>query len=291
MKTLKKETQLLKKKLKSSYFTTIVSLSLVLFVIGLLGLLILNAGKLSTYVKENIGFTIMLKNSVSQKKITQIQTDLNAEHYVKETKYISKEKAARDLREELGENFVEFLGYNPLLASIDVKLYEEYSNIDSIDFIKNALEKRPEIKEIFFQESVIELVNKNLAKMGFVIFIFSLLLSLIAIALMNNTVRLSIYSKRFNINTMKLVGATNVFITRPFIYKSILHGIIAGFVAIFLLAFLIYFAPEELTALVALNDVGSLFFIILLLGITINATTTFLAVRKFLYLDVDELYF
>lgn len=288
---LKKEAQILHKKLKSSYFTTIVSLSLVLFVIGLLGLLILNAGKLSSHVKENIGFSIMIKNNIEEAEITKIRQELDAEKYVKETKYVSKEQAAKELREELGENFVEFLGYNPLLASIDVKVYEEYSNIDSIKRIKNTIEKRPEVKEVFFQESVIDLVNKNLAKIGVVIFVFSLLLSLIAVALMNNTVRLSIYSKRFNINTLKLIGATNGFISKPFLLKSVLHGIIAGFTAMFLLSFLIYFAPAELTALASLNDVGSLFFIVLILGILINALTTYFAVRKYLRLDIDEMYF
>jgi len=291
MKSLKKEAQLLKRKLKNSYFTSIVSLSLVLFVIGMLGLLILNAAKLSTHVKENIGFSIMLKNETKQQEINQLQEYLNEQNYVKQTSYISKEKAAQELREELGENFVEFLGYNPLLASIDVKVYEEYSNIESILKIKNALEKRSEVKEVFFQESVIDLVNKNLAKMGVVIFIFSLLLALIAVALLNNTVRLSIYSKRFSINTMKLVGATNNFIIKPFINKSILHGIIAGFVAIFMLTFLIYFAPEELTALVDLNNVGFLFFGIIVFGTIINSLTTYFAVRKYLHLDIDELYF
>lgn len=291
MNRIKKEAKILSKKLNSSYFTTIVSLSLVLFVIGLLGLLVLNASKLRTHVKENIGFTIMMKSDVSEAVITSLQTELNGKYYVKQSQYISKEKAARDLREDLGENFVEFLDYNPLLASVDVKLYEEYSNVDSINLIKNALEKRPEVQEVCFQESVIDLVNINLAKIGSVVLIFSLLLSLISIALMNNTVRLSIYSKRFNINTMKLVGATDRFISKPFLFKSVLHGIIAGFVAVLLLAFLIYFAPEELTALAGINDVGSLFFIVLLLGILINVTTTYLAVRKYLHLDVDELYF
>jgi len=291
VKNLKKETQLLRKKLKSSYLTTIVSLSLVLLVIGLLGLLILNANKLSAHVKENIGFTIMIKNNVSEKEITAIQTELNNQKYVKETKFVSKETAAKELREELGENFVEFLGYNPLLPSIDVKLFEEYSNVDSILLIKNALEKKPEVKEVFFQESVIDLVNKNLAKIGFVILVFSILLTIIAIALMNNTVRLSIYSKRFSINTLKLVGGSNSFISKPFIYKSILHGIIAGFSSIFLLAFLIYFAPQELTALVDINDIGTLFFIVLILGILINSITTYFAVRKYLHLEVDEMYF
>ncbi len=291
MKSLKQEAQILKRKLKNSYFTSIVSLSLVLFVIGMLGLLILNAAKLSTHVKENIGFSIMLKNEAKQSEIVDLQDYLKEQEYVKSTDYISKEEAAQELREELGENFVEFLGYNPLLASIDVKVFEEYSSIESIVKIKNALEKRSEVKEVFFQESVIDLVNKNLAKMGVVIFIFSLLLALIAVALLNNTVRLSIYTKRFSINTLKLVGATNRFITKPFVNKSILHGIIAGFVAISFLAFLIYFAPDELTALIDLNDVGSLFFVILVFGIIINSLTTYLAVRKYLNLNIDELYF
>ncbi len=291
MKNLRAEAELLKRKLKNSYFTSIVSLMLVLFVIGLLGLLILNAAKLTKHVKENIGFSIIIEKNISEDDILEFQTELNSKNFVKETQYVSKEKAAQDLREELGENFVEFLGYNPLSASIDVKVYEEYSDVDTLTKIKHQLEKRSEVKEVFFQESVIELVNKNLAKMGIIIFIFAGLLALIAIALLNNTVRLSIYAKRMNINTLKLIGATDNFITKPFLSKSILNGIIAGFSAIFLLAFLIYFAPAELTALVDLNSIGTLFFFILIFGIGINSITTFLAVRKYLRLDVDELYF
>lgn len=291
MKNLKAEAELLKRKLKNSYFTSIVSLMLVLFVIGLLGLLILNAAKLSKHVKENIGFSIIIEKNISEENILEFQAELNSKDFVKETQYVSKEKAAQDLREELGENFVEFLGYNPLSASIDVKVYEEYSDVDTLTKIKHQLEKRSEVKEVFFQESVIELVNKNLAKMGIIIFIFAGLLALIAIALLNNTVRLSIYAKRMNINTLKLIGATDNFITKPFLSKSILNGIIAGFSAILLLAFLIYFAPAELTALIDLNSIGTLFFFILIFGIGINSITTFLAVRKYLRLDVDELYF
>src|SRR6056297_1936489 len=181
-----KETKSTRRRLRSSYLTSVISISLVLFLLGVLGLLVLNAKRLSEYVKENIGFSIILKEEVKEVDIIRLQKNLDATHYVKSTEYITKAEAARELKEELGENFIEFLGYNPLLASIDVHLHAQYANPGSIEQIKRDLQQYDQIKEVFYQKDLVELVNQNIEKIGFIILAFSGLLFLVAIALINN---------------------------------------------------------------------------------------------------------
>ncbi|PLX11221.1 MAG: cell division protein FtsX, partial [Marinilabiliales bacterium] len=211
----KKETNITKRRLRSSYITSIISISLVLFLLGLLGLLVLNAKRLSDYVKENIGFSVILKENVKEVDVILLQKSLDASEYVKSTNYITKEEAAEELQQELGEDFINFLGFNPLLASIEVHLYAEYANQDSINFIEKDLQQYEQIKEVFYQKSLVSLVNENIRKISLIILIFSGLLLLVAITLINSTIRLSVYSKRFIINTMQLVGANRGFIRRP----------------------------------------------------------------------------
>lgn len=291
---MKKEPQITKKRLRSSYVTSIISISLVLFMLGLFGLLVLNAQKLSEYVKENIGFSVILKENVKEVDIIQLQKNLDASDYVKSTEYITKEEAAKELQKELGENFIDFLGYNPLLSSIEVHLYADYANNDSISLIESELQNYDQIKEVFYQESLVSMVNENIRKIGMIIILFSGLLFLIAIALINNTIRLSVYSKRFIINTMQLVGATRGFIRRPFLYRSAGHGMIAAIIALGLLSGLLYFAQNEFSEIISFHDIeiiSILFFSVLLIGIIINWISTFFAVNKYLRMDVDKLYY
>jgi len=290
----KKEPAVTKRRLRSSYFTSIISITLVLFMLGVLGLLILNAQRLSEYVKENIGFSIILKENVKEVDVILLQKTLDAAEYVKSTKYITKEQAAKELEEELGENFIEFLGYNPLLASIEVHLYADYANPDSIKVIEQDFQQYEQIKEVFYQKSLVSLVNENIRKISLIILIFSGLLFLIAIALINNTIRLSVYSKRFIINTMQLVGATRGFIRRPFLYRSVWQGIVAALLAIGLLNGVLYLAQKEFKEVINFQDIeiiGVLFLSVLFIGIIINWISTFFAVTKYLRMNVDKLYY
>lgn len=289
----KKEAKITRLRLQSSYVTSIISISLVLFLLGLVGLLILNTRKLSDYVKENIGFSVILKDNVKEVEMIRLQKNLDATRYVKATEYITKEKAARELQEELGEDFVDFLGYNPLLASIDVHLYASYANPDSIAVIENDLQQYPQVKEVFYQKSLVHLVNENVKKISIIILLFSGLLFLIAVALINNTIRLSVYSKRFLIRTMQLVGATRGFIRRPFLYKSAAHGIIGALIAVGLLVTTLYFIQNEFNEIISLQDfriLAVLFVSVLLLGIIINWISTYFAVNKYLNIKTDDLY-
>jgi len=262
--------------------------------LGLLGMIILNTKKISDKVKENIGFQVILKDNTKDVEVARIQKTLDASDYVKSTEFVNKEDAARQLQEGLGEDFISFLGYNPLLSSINVHLKAGYANNDSIAWIEKDLLATQQVKEVIYQKSLVAMVNENVKKISLVILIFSGLLMFIALALINNTIRLSIYSKRFLIKTMQLVGATQGFIRRPFIFKGIQHGIYGALIAISLLIGLLYLAQKQLPELVELQDIemlATLFGMVIVLGMIISSVSTALAVTKYLRLNSDDLYY
>ena len=283
----------LRNQVRSSYLTTTISISLVLFLLGLIGLLVLNAKRLSDYVRENIGFSVILKENVKELEIKRIQKDLDATYYVKSTQYITKDKAAEELKKDLGEDFVQFLGYNPLLASINVKLKANYANPDSIRKIEHHFMNYPQVKEVFYQKSLVSLINENVRKISLVILIFSGLLFIISAGLINNTIRISVYSKRFLINTMQLVGATRQFILSPYLFTAVLQGFIGSFISLGLLSGIIYLAQKELNEVISFRDFDILLILyvsVLVLGIVITLISTYLAVNKYLSIKVDKLY-
>lgn len=289
----KQEQRYYNRRIHTSYVTTVISITLVLFMMGLLGMIVLHAKKLSDYVKENIGFSIMIKDGVRESGILMLQKKLDAKEFVKSTEYIPKEKAAVDLKKELGEDFIGFLGYNPLLPSIDLRLKADYATPVYVAKIEKTLLSNPEVKEVFYQKSLVELVNQNIERISMFILGFSLLLLLVSIALINNTIRLSVYSKRFIIRTMQLVGATRSFIARPFIWKSLLNGFVSAIIAIGLLMVVLYFALQEIPELIELQDLKMYLIIIvfvILLGVLISWLSTWLAVRKYLRMKTDNLY-
>ena len=283
----------LNRRILSSSASVVISLSLVLFVIGLLGLILINAQRLSNYVKENIGFTIMLKEGVNEIDIINFQKILDAADFAKNSTFVSKEKATKDLQNDLGEDFVSFLGYSPLLATIDVKLNASYANTDSLVFIKAELNDYPLVHTIFYQENLIDKLNSNVNRISFFLFSLCLLLFVIAFALINNTIRLSVYSKRFLIRTMRLVGAKNSFIQRPFIVKGIYQGIYSSIFAIFMLIGSIQLIQSETASMLNITDlkiIGLIFSLIFIFGFFLSLISTFFAVRKFIKQNESELY-
>ncbi len=291
---MKKESKAVKRRLTSSYFVSIISISLLLFIVGLMGLLILNARNLSEYVKENIGFSIILNEDIREVDIIRIQKNLDATEYVKSTRYITREKAASELEEMLGEDFINFLGYNPLLPTIEVNLYAAYANPDSIQIIENDIGKFSHVEEVYYQKSLVHLVNENIRKISIFLVAFSFLLFLVSVSVINNTIRLSVYAKRFIIKTMQLVGATNSFIRKPFLLRSAVHGLYAALFANILMLGVIYMAQKEFAEFFGFQDIetiGLLFLAIILLGIIINWISTFFAVSRFLRLRPDDLYY
>ncbi len=283
-----------KKRLRSSYLTSIISISLVLFAVGLVGLLLLNAQKLSKHVKENIGFSVILNNDIREVEMIRLQKKLDASIYVKSTEYITKERAAKELQEELGEDFIEFLGYNPLLPSIDVRLFAEYANPDSIAKIEAAILTNSAVKEVAYQKSLVDLVNKNVSKISWVLLIFSSLLFIISLSLINNTIRLSVYANRFIIKTMQLVGATRSFVRAPFLNRSLSHAFFSILITYFLLGIVVYFIERELPELAILNDLNLLailFASVFIVGLLIVLISTFFAVNRYLRLRTGDLYY
>jgi cell division transport system permease protein len=283
----------LNRRILSSSASVVISLSLVLFVIGLLGLVLINAQRLSNYVKENIGFTIMLKEGVNEMEIMNFQKILDAADFAKSSTFVSKEQATKDLQNDLGEDFVSFLGYSPLLASVDVKLNASYANTDSLAVIKAELNDYPVVHTIFYQENLIEKLNSNVNRLSFFLLCFCLLLFAIAFALINNTIRLSVYSKRFLIRTMRLVGATNSFIQKPFLVKGIYQGIYSSIFAIFMLIGSIHLIQSETASMLNITDlkiIGFIFILIFIFGFFLSWISTFFAVRKFIKQNESELY-
>jgi len=283
-----------KGRLRSSYFTQIVSISLVLFLLGLLGFVLINARELSDYFRESLSFSVMLDEDSKEADIRMLQKDLDAKQFVKSTEYISKEQAAEKLREELGEDFLSFMGYNPLLPSIDVYLFAEYTHPDSVLNIERYLMEYDAVNEVYFQESFLHLINENVSKISAILLVFSGLLLFVSLTIINNTIRISVYSKRFLIRTMQLVGATGSFIRKPFLWRSVIHGIIAALFSIILLMSILYFVEQEYYLLFSLQDIGlllSLFGGIVIIGIFINLVSTFFSVNKYLGISEDKLYY
>ncbi|MCB0409400.1 MAG: permease-like cell division protein FtsX [Flavobacteriales bacterium] len=281
------------RRLRTTYLTTIISISLVLFMLGILGLIILNARQISNHVKENIGFSIILKDGIKDVDINQIQKSLDAEPFVKSTHFIHPDSAAAQLQKDLGEDFIEFLGYNPLLPSIDIKLNANYANNDSLSLIEADLMNNPKIKEVFYQRDLVSLINDNVKKISLYLLGFSALLLIIAVALVNNTIRLSIYSKRFIIKTMQLVGAKHSFIRRPFVLRGIGNGIVSAFLAIGLIVLFLYYLHQQMPELIDFKNIelyGALFLLVIMMGIIISWISTNLAVRKYLRIDTGNLY-
>lgn len=282
-----------RKKTKSVYVSTVISIALVLLMTGLLGLILVHAKNLSRYVKENIVLNVIVNDNVSEGDVLSLQKDLEKDDFVLRSEYVSKELAAKNLKEDLGEDFVEYLGRNPLLPSIDIYLKEQYANTDSIQMFINKVGKNNRIKEVVFQESLIDMVNKNIRIIGIVILAFTAILLIIAVALINNTIRLAIYSQRFLIKSMQLIGATRSFIRRPYIFYGIAHGLIGALIAILLLILTLQFAQKQVPELVFLRDwfeFAMIFVIVIVLGILISGASTYFAVTKYLRAKSASLY-
>ncbi len=290
----KKANQIPRRRLTSSYLTSVISIALVLFLLGIVGFLILNARNVSIYVKENIGFNIELKDNIREADMQQLKKILDTKPYVKSTDYISKEEAAFETQQALGEDFIEFLGYNPLPAIIKVKFNANYANPDSIYQIEQQLKDYPQINDIYYKKTLIHEINDNIRKISLIIIAFSMLLLLVALTLINNTIRLSVYSKRFLIHTMQLVGATKAFIRKPFIRTGIYHGLLASLIATILLMATIYFAHEQVEDIIYVLDadiLGLLILTIIVTGVFLSMVSTFFAVNKYLNLKKDDLYY
>ncbi|TDG36280.1 FtsX-like permease family protein [Pedobacter changchengzhani] len=281
------------RKTKTIYISTIFSIALVLLMLGLLGLVLVHAKNLSNYVKENIVLNVIVDESAKETDVLAFQKELNNNPAVKQTQYVNKELAARNLTQDLGEDFVNFLGYNPLTSTFDIYLKADYANTKSIESLKASISKNPVVKEVVYQASLIDMVNKNINTIGLIILAFAAILLVISIALINNTIRLAIYSQRFLIKSMQLVGATKNFIRKPFLLFAGLHGFIAACIAIIILLATLIYARKEVPEIIILNnykEFGIVFIGLFLIGIFITGISTWFAVSRYLRLKSYHLY-
>ena len=265
-----------------SRLTSVISIALVLFLLGLICLMGLLGNKLSVYVKENITFSIVLKDNQREADIKKMQKKLDALPFIKSTEYISKEQAVKELEEELGENPETFLGFNPLKASIEVRLRSDYANPDSLPKIEHYIKQYTSVSDLLYRKDMMEMVHNNMQRIGLILLVLAAMLMAISFVLIGNTIRLLIYSKRFLIHTMKLVGATPGFIRRPFVYYNMVSGVIASLLAIGMLSGFLYYLQSELTGFIQILDMKTLlvvFVLVLFLGILLSAVSTIIAVN------------
>ena len=277
----------------NSRLTSVISISLVLFLLGLILLIGMLGNKLSVYVKENLSFSIVLKDNQKETEIKKMQKSLDALPFIKSTEYISKEQAAKELEEELGENPETFLGFNPLQASIEVKLHSEYANPDSLQVIEKKIRNYTSVSELLYR-NMMEMVHNNMKRLGLILLTLAAVLMIISFVLISNTIRLLIYSKRFLIHTMKLVGATSGFIRRPFVKYNIVSGIFASILAILMLTGALYYLQNELKGFIQILDMQTLLLVyvaVFALGIVLSVIATIFAVNKYLRMGVDKLYY
>lgn len=284
-----------KRRLISSYISVIVSIGLVLFLIGMLGILVINTQKVANHFKEQIAMSIYLKDQAKEIEIDQLQKQLALAEYTKNTVYTSKAEAAEIYKQDIGEDFMDFLGdANPLPQSIDVYFKADFVNEVKLAEIARDLSEKDFVAEIIYDKPLISLLNNNIKKISFWVLIISGVFTFIAVLLINSSIRLSVYSKRFIIKTMQMVGATKSFIRRPFIWRSVKLGMIGAVLAMIGMVLVLYSLDRSYPDLNLLVDrllLGALFLIVFLLGVLITWFSTFLATQRFLNLRTDELYY
>lgn len=281
------------KRYKTAYSATVFSITLVLFMFGLVLLLVFHTSKLTTYFRESIGVSVVINNNARANEVLALKSLLENQDFVKSTKYISKQQAADELKLELGEDFVEFIGYNPLPPTLEIFLYEEFTYGEKLKEVESFLQEQKIIENVEFQHSLIKLIERNISRISKWVGAFSLLLLLISVLLIHNTIRLAIYSKRMLIKSMLLVGATQAFIRKPFIIHGIYQGLWSGAFAVCLLTLILIFTNRKLPDLALFNNwfliliVG---FLIIAFGVLITWTSNLIAIKKYLKLNSEDLY-
>ena len=285
-------TKSLRRKVRNSYIISTISIALVLFLLGSVGYLIFNAVRATDLMKENVAIHLMIKQGTSDERIAEIGRELGAHEAVKEVTFVPKEVAAENFKEQIGSDFVEFLAFNPLPDAYEVKLHAQYSDKDYVRKFEKEAASWNGIEEVVYQRAVVEQIGSNINKFNLVLLLFGGALLVIALILLNNTIRLTIYSKRYLINTMKLVGASKWFIMKPFLLRSILHGVYAWLIAAAMFLALVAGLGEGLPEVTFLAESRPVYYVLcgmLLLGILISALFTLFAVNKFVRMNTTKI--
>ena len=288
------DNKLMRRRLANAYLSSVISISLVLLLVGVASMLLVNAKSVSDYFKENMQVTVMMNQDVSDEAAMEFQTALDKERFIKNTTFVSKEQGQRELADILGDDFLDVFETSPIPVSIDVTLKAEYVSADSLEVVRNEIAKSPIVDSVEYQSSLVEALNANLSKISAVLGIFIALLLFISFVLINNTVRLNVYARRFTIHTMKLVGATKSFIRAPFLVQAAFQGVFSAFLAIIALVVMMYFMRSEfqqLFEIFRLDLLLTVIGIVLASGLVICLTSTWFVVNKLVSLKKDELYY
>ncbi|MCB0770293.1 MAG: permease-like cell division protein FtsX [Flavobacteriales bacterium] len=282
-----------KSRTRTAGVSTVIGIALVLFMLGVLGFLVLNAQALERYFKENVRVELFLKRELKEVDVMQFRKELDTEAYTLETRYVTADEAAEQLKKDLGEDFLGVLGSNPLLPSVELRLKADHAAADSLKWIVEHLERDPRVHEVAYNAAVVENIEANVGRLGLMVLGFTALLLIIAIALINNTIRLAIYSKRFLIRTMHLVGATQWFIKKPFLGQSLWQGLVGAMLAVGLLVGLLQVVKRYMPDLLAFTDMPTLALLfggVVLLGSVISFISTWFAVRRYLRMNSEDLH-
>lgn len=286
--------RIIRKRYVRAFLSSVVSISLVLLLVGIAAFLLVSERSVSDYLKENMQVSVMMKRDVGESAALRYKKEIDAEPFVRSSAYVSKEQGAKEMAQLLGEDFLGVFETAPIPISINLTLKSEYVSPDSLAVVKTALEKAPEVEEVVYQQSLVEALNSNLSKISLFLAVFIALLLFISFVLINNTVRLSVYSKRFTIHTMKMVGATRAFIRRPFMFQSAFQGLFAALVAIIMIIiglFLLKGQFEQLFSVFTLGMLLTVIGIVVASGLIICVASTYFTVNKLVSLNKSELYY
>lgn len=290
----KGENKIIRRRLANAYLSTVISISLVLLLVGVASLILVNAKGVADYFKENMRVSVLLKQEVSDKDAKEFEALLGAMPFIHGTEFISKEKGENEMKDMLGDDFLSVFETSPIPISIDLTLDAGYVSADSLSIVKKKITASPLVDEVVYQQSLVDALNANLRKFSLVIGILIALLLFISFVLINNTVRLNVFSKRFTIHTMQLVGATRSFIRAPFLVQSVFQGLLSALIAILMLVGILFFVRSEFTQLFEIFHLNLLFLvmgIVIFTGIAICLLSTYIVVNKLVSLSKDELYY
>lgn len=291
---MKRERNIVYRRLIQSYLSSVISISMILLLAGIAGMMFANARSVSDYFRENIKLSLIFEEIATEQEAMDVYEQLGIKEYVKELEYISREQGTEEMKEILGEDFLDLFDVNPIPLSIDIYLKADFINNDAIDKIEKELLDYPLAKEVVYQESLVDIINDNMQKAGYVAGVIMLFLMFVSFVLINNTVRLNLYSKRFLVYTMKLVGAKRSFIRRPLLVKGILQGLVAGIIAVTLLGVAVYFLQRDVPELFSILDMKMVVFVfaaVPILGVILCVTSTFFIANRLVSMSVDDIYY
>ena len=287
------ENRLIRRRLAGAWLSTVISISLVLLLVGVAGLLVANARSVSDYFKENMQVSVLMKQEVGDDEAMEYVSDLDAKPFIKSTTFVSREQGAKEMTDLLGEDFLNVFEAAPIPVSVDVTLKADYVSSDSLEVVKNEIMKSPLVDEVVYQQSLVDKLNTNLRKISMVLGVFIVLLLFISFVLINNTVRLNVFSRRFTIHTMRLVGATKSFIRAPFLVQAVFQGFFSALLATLMLGGILFFVRSEFAQLFEVFRLDMLLIVIgveILAGVLICVVSTALVVGRLVSLSKDELY-